>query len=101
MATLRTSEINISAENNIVAHCPHCSKMYATTDDQGRTAGMPTQCQRCGCPMDNDKSAKAFMDAQAEDNHNPGLAAIGAKTRAMTDPIAHTAMIGNDHQRNK
>ena len=91
MATLRTSEVNVGGSNNIAAHCPNCSKMYPTTDDQGRQAGMPALCQRCGCPMDNDKQAKIWMNEQAELAHDPSLAAIGAKTRAMMQPPAHTA----------
>ena len=92
MATLRTSEINTGGTNNIVAHCPNCSKMYPTTDEQGRGAGFPPQCQRCGCPMDNEKNAETWMNMQAEGAHDSNLAKIGAVTRAMTSPPAHVSL---------
>jgi len=41
--------------------------------------------------MDSDKQANEWMDKQAELGHDPSLAAIGARTRGMTQPPAHTA----------
>jgi len=41
--------------------------------------------------MDNEKQAKEWMDKQAELGHDPSLAAIGTRTRAMMQPPAHTA----------
>lgn len=45
--------------------CPYCSRMYPTHDEEARTLECPTNCRRCGSPMDIAK-AQAFQDSKAE-----------------------------------
>ena len=57
--------------------CPNCSRMYPTKDDQDREVGHPPKCTRCGCPMVAGKQSDAWMNEQAEKNHDPRIAAMG------------------------
>lgn len=65
------------------AMCPHCSKLYARTDEKGQPNELPTKCKRCGSPLDADK-AIAFSDAQAAKESQPGLTALGDAMRARS-----------------
>jgi len=93
-ADLQTKEVNLgNPEINLCIMCPHCSKMYLTHDDKGQPLGRPASCSRCGCPLVAGDASEQFMAARAEEEANPALAAIGAKTRASIEgPPAHTSM---------
>ena len=85
MATaLRVKEQN-GVQN---ACCPNCSKMYRLFDEKGQENELPTKCKRCGSPMDFEK-AKAFSEAQALKEHQPGLTILGDRMRARSqgEPI--------------
>ena len=79
---LRERFPNIGKGDIPYVHCPHCSKMYPTRDEQERTLPIPPECLRCECPMIDEKAAIAFMEALAVVEHKPSIAALGAATRA-------------------
>ena len=54
-----------NGENYFV--CPNCSFMHPTMNEKGKALTMPSECQRCTCPMDFEEAHKAhgFSDTQA------------------------------------
>jgi len=80
MALMR-SRPNLGDPNSEYVHCPNCSKMFQVVDPDGKAVGAPANCTRCGCPVEDGKNARKFMDDMAEAQHDPALAAMGARSR--------------------
>lgn len=81
---LRTSVPNIGSDKVEYVHCPNCSRMYKSIDEDGKTEGFPSRCKRCDCPMvstDEGKKAQTWMDAQAEKAYDPAIADFGRQMR--------------------
>ena len=72
----------ITKEQNEIncIQCPNCSRLYPTTDEKGAEVDVPSKCRRCDSPMDPAK-AEAFINKQAEEAHDPRLAAEGRRLR--------------------
>ena len=50
--------------------CPYCSRMYPTLNEEAQPLECPSNCRRCGSPMDTAK-AQAFQDAKAAELAGP------------------------------
>lgn len=75
----------IDRGNGVYAQCPNCSRLYATADEKGVPEDVPSKCRRCGSPM-NKAAALKFADANAKRDHDPKLAAKGARLRGEAVP---------------
>ena len=83
---LATKSPNIGSDKAVWVQCPNCSKMYQHTDYEGKLQGLPANCTRCGCPMDESsegKQAADWMNQQAEATHDPAVANFGAQMRGQ------------------
>ena len=80
---LQRSYPNLGSQSLEYAHCPNCSKMFKSIDEDGKPEGIPENCKRCGCPMaDRDaQRAMAWMDVQAEQQHDPALSDLARRAR--------------------
>jgi|TARA_Y100000310_G_C20100259_1_gene542386 Zn ribbon nucleic-acid-binding protein len=48
------------------AQCPYCSKVYDEFDyEKGEKIAYPSDCKRCGSPMETGKSADEFSELKA------------------------------------
>ena len=87
--TLKTTQPNVGNENVLYADCPNCSRMFQVMDDQGKKVGLPPECPRCTCPIDEKANkAVAWMNEQAERHHEPALAELGRRSRGVNQPPA-------------
>lgn len=78
----------IREQNNIDhACCPTCGRMHPLQDDKDQRVKAPTDCHRCGGPMDWEK-AKAHGDALAKAAHDPRIAQLGVRSRGESQVTA-------------
>ncbi len=77
---------NLGDGSSEYVHCPNCSKMFQVVDGQGRIVTAPANCTRCGCPVEDGKNARDFMNEVAKAQHDPALSAMGRRSRGEQVP---------------
>lgn len=62
--------------------CGYCSLAYPHENDDGQKMDLPTDCKRCGCPL-NASKVRAYADEQAQIQADPALSALDSEIKKV------------------